>query len=242
MATFRRASLLSTSLALFLTALVVGTPLAANASVANPTVASILKAAKTAIVKQSGVHVTVATVSGKIDSSVVADIGQASGAETYRSGNESFTITVTPTYAYLSGSLKGLTTLMGLTAAEQKKIGKKSMAMKKGSSYYTTFAANLTSGTTFASLLPATKGTSLLSKRDKKTNGYQLTWTAKATSTQPKSTTVMTFSSGKKTLPLKDAVSTSTGKSETTFTKWGEKVSVKVPSSTIPYTQVIPAS
>jgi hypothetical protein len=205
-------------------------------------VASILKAAKVAIVKEKGVHVTVATVSGKVDSSVIADIGKSYGTETYVSGNESFTITVTPTYAYLSGSQKGLTTLMGLTAAEQKKIGKQSMAMKKGTSYYTTFKSNLTSGTTFASLLPAAKGTTLLSKRDKKTNGYQLTWSVKATSTQPKTTTVMTFSSGKTTLPLKDSVSTSSGKSETTFTKWGERVNVKVPSSTIPYAQVFPAS
>lgn len=242
MAIFRRTSLHLTSLALLSMALVVAVPLAAQASTANPTVASILKAAQVAIVKQSGVHVTVATVSGKVVSSVVADIGKTNGTETYVSGNESFTITVTPTYAYLSGSQKGLTTLMGLTAAEQKKIGKQSMAMKKGTSYYTTFKSNLTSGTTFASLLPAAKGTTLLSARDKKTNGYQLKWSAKATSTQPKTTTVMTFSSGKTTLPIKDAVSTSTGRSQTTFSKWGEKVSVKVPTSTIPYAQVIPAS
>jgi hypothetical protein len=242
MATFRRTSLHLTSLALLTTVLVVGVPLAAQASVSNPSVATILKAAKVAIVKQSGVHVTVSTSSGKTDSSVVADIGKTSGTETYVSGNERFTITVTPTYAYLSGSQKGLTTLMGLTAAEQKKIGKKSMAMKKGTSYYTTFKSNLTSGTTFSSLLPAARGTALLATRDKKTNGYQLKWTAKATSTQPKTTTVMTFSSGRATLPLKDAVSTSTGKSETTFSKWGEKVRVKVPSSTISYSVVFPAS
>jgi hypothetical protein len=238
----RRTSLYLTSLALLSTALMVSAPLVANASGLNPTASSILKAAKVAIVKQRGVHVTVSTVSGKVVSSVVADIGKASGTETYVSGSESFTITVTPTYAYLSGSQKGLTTLMGLTAAEQKKIGKQSMAMKKGTSYYTTFKSNLTSGTTFASLLPAAKGTTLLGTRDKKTNGYQLKWSAKATSTQPKTTTVMTFSSGRTTLPLKDAVSTSSGKSETTFSKWGEKVNVKIPSSTIPYAQVFPAS
>jgi len=242
MAIIRRTSLRVTSLALLSTALVVGTPLAAHASGSHPTVASILKAAQAAIVKENGVHVTVATVSGKTDSSVIADIGKTSGTETYVSGNESFTITVTPTYAYLSGSQKGLTTLMGLTAAEQKKIGKHSMAMKKGTSYYTTFKSNLTSGTTFASLLPVAKGTRLLGTRDKNTKGYDLKWTAKATSTQPKTTTVMTFSSKGTTLPIKDAVSTSTGKSETTFSKWGETVSVKVPSSTIPYAQVIPAS
>jgi len=239
---FRRTSLHLTSLAILSTVLVVGTPLAAHAAGSNPSVSSILNAAKVAIVKQNGVHVTVATVSGKVDSSVIADIGKTDGTETYASGNERFTITVTPTYAYLSGSQKGLTTLMGLTAAEQKKIGTQSMAMKKGTSYYTTFKSNLTSGTTFASLLPAAKGTTLLSHRDKKTNGYQLKWSVKATSTQPKTTTIMTFSSGKTTLPLKDAVSTASGTSKTTFSKWGEKVSVKIPASTIAYAKVFPAS
>jgi hypothetical protein len=241
MTILRRTSLHLTSIALLCTTLALGAPLAAGAAT-SPSVASILKAAKVAIVKQNGVHVTVRTVSGKTVSSVIADIGKANGSETYVSGSESFTITVTPTYAYLSGSQKGLTTLMGLTSAEQKKIGKQSMAMKKGTSYYTTFKSNLTSGTTFASLLPTAKGTKLLSARDKRTNGFQLKWTVKATSTQPSATTVMTFSSGKSTLPIKDAVSTSTGKSETTFSKWGEKVSVKIPTSTIPYAQVIPAS
>jgi len=242
MVNLHRRSLHLSTLALLSAALVAGTPLAAHAAVAKPSVATILKAAKQEISKQKGVHVTVDTVSGTTSSKVVADIGKTSGTETVVSGKESFTITVTPTYAYLSGSKTGLTALMGLTAAEQKKIGTSSMSMKKGSSYYTTFKTNLTAGTTFESLLPATKGTTLLAARDKKTDGFQLSWTAKATSTQPKTTTVMTFSAGHKTLPLKDAVKTSTGKSETTFTKWGEKVKVKVPSSTIAYSVVFPAS
>jgi hypothetical protein len=240
MVIFRRTALHLSSLALLSGALVVGAPLAAHASVTNPTVASIIKAAKSAIVKESGVHVVLSTFSGKTESSVVADIGKTSGTETVVSGNENFTITVTPKYAYLSGSKTGLVTLMQMTAAEQKKIGKSSMSMKKGSTYYKTFKSNLTSGTTFASLLPALKGTTLLAKRDKKTNGYQLSWSVKATSTQPKTSNVMTISAGTKTLPLKDAVTTSSGKSNTTFTKWGETVRVKIPTSTISSTKVIP--
>jgi hypothetical protein len=241
MVTIRRTSLYLSSLALLSTALVVSLPVAAHASVASPSVSSIVKAAKTAIVKETGVHVKVSTISGKIDSSVVADIGATQGTETYTSGTETFTITVTPKFAYLSGSKKGLTTLMGLTAAEQKIIGKSSMSMKKGNSHYTTFKADLTSGPTFSSLLPAVKGTTLLTKRDKKTNGYRLSWTAKATSSAPKTTTIMTISSGTKTLPLKEDVKTSSGTSLTTFTKWGESVKVKIPSSTIAYTKVFPS-
>jgi hypothetical protein len=199
----------------------------------------VLAAAKVSLATEKGVHVKVKTLTGSVVSSVIADIGRTSGTETCVAGKASFTITVTPTYAYLSGSATGLTTLMGLTSKEQKKVGTASISMKKGTTQYATFQSNLTSGA-FAQLLPVAKGTNLLSIRDKSTNGYDLKWTTKATSSTPSSTSVLTISSGKKTLPLKEAVSTSAGTSSTTFTKWGESVNVTVPSSTITYAKVFP--
>jgi hypothetical protein len=216
---------------------VLGAPLMAQATTTNPTTASILAAAKTSLAKEQGVHVKVVTSVGKVNSTLVADIGRDSGTESYVSGNENFTITVTPTYAYLSGSATGLTKLMGLTSAEQKKIGKSSMTMKKGSTEFTTFHSSMTSGA-FSHLLPAVKGTTLLSKRDKTTNGYQLTWTTNATSSAPKASTLMIISSGKTTLPLQDTVTSAGSHSRTTFSKWGEAVTIKIPSSTITYAKV----
>lgn len=230
-------SLRASAFVLSISALVLGVPLAAQAAVKNPTTKSVLAAAKVALANETGVHVKVTTISGKVDSSVIADIGKTSGSETYVSGDETFTITVTPTYAYLSGSKTGLTTLMGLTAAEQKKVGSASISMKKGSTPYSTFESNLTSGA-FAGLLPPAKGTTLLSKRDKATDGYQLSWTEAATSSTPKSKSVMTISSGKSALPLKESVNTSSSKSKTTFSKWGEEVKVEVPTSTVAYAKV----
>lgn len=209
----------------------------AQASVKNPTAASILAAAKTSLAKENGVHVKVVTFAGKVDSTLIANIGRDSGSEAYVSGQETFTITVTPTHAYLSGSATGLTKLMGLSSAEQKMIGKASMSMNKGTKEFTTFHSDMTSGA-FAQLLPLTKGTTLLSKRDKTTNGYQLTWTTKASTSAPKTTTLMIFSSGKATLPLKDTVTTSNSHSTTTFSKWGEAVKIAIPSSTITYNKV----
>ena len=238
--TINRSTLLKlSSLALLSGALVLATPLLAQGSVSNPSATTVLAAAKVSLAKERGVHVKVKTLTGSVVSSVIADIGRTSGTETYVSGKESFTITVTPTYAYLSGSATGLTTLMGLTSTEQKKVGTASISMKMGTTQYTTFQSNLTSGA-FAQLLPVAKGTNLLSARDKSTNGYDLKWTTKATSATPSSTSVLTISSGKKTLPLKEAVSTSVGSSATTFTKWGESVTVTVPSSTIAYAKVFP--
>jgi len=123
-----------------------GTPLIAQGSVKDPTAASILAAAKISLTKEQGVHVKVVTFAGKVNSTLVADIGRVSGSESYVSGNETFTITVTPTYAYLSGSASGLTKLIGLSSAEQKKVGTASMTMKKGTTEYTTFQSDMTAG------------------------------------------------------------------------------------------------
>lgn len=209
----------------------------ARASVTNPTTASILAAAKTSLANALGVHVKVVTVAGNVHSTLVANIGKVSGSETFISGKESFTITVTSTYAYLSGSATGLTKIMGLTTAEQKKIGTASMTMKKGSTGFTTFHSNMTTGA-FSQLLPPVQGTTLLSKRDKATNGYQLTWSTKATSSSPKTTRLMIFSSGKTTLPLTVTDTNSSSHSQTTYSKWGEAVKVSIPSSTISYAKV----
>lgn len=233
----RRSSLPLASLILLASTLVLSSPLMASASVKNPTAASILAAANASLAKEKGVHVKVVTLAGTVSSTLVANVGQDSGSEAYVSGKETFTITVTPTYAYLSGSATGLTKLMGLSSAEQKKIGNASMSMKKGTTEFTTFHSDMTSGA-LAQLLPPVKGTTLLSKRDKATGGYQLTWTKKASTSAPKATTLMIFSTGKTTLPLEDTVTTSSSHSTTTFSKWGEAVKIVAPASTISYAKV----
>jgi hypothetical protein len=240
-ASLRRTSLFLSLLATLSAGLVTSVGVVAGAAVAKPTTKSILSATSKVLDKQVSVHVKVSSLSGKVASSVVADIGKTSGTETFKEGKESFTITVTPSYAYLSGSATGLTKIMGLTSAEQKKVGTSAISMKKGSTPYTTFKENLTTGA-LTKLLPVAKGTTLLSKRDKATHGYDLSWVTAASTDSPKTTTVMTISSGKKTLPIKEVVTTSEGKSKTTFTKWGESVVVVVPASTIPYDTVFPAS
>jgi hypothetical protein len=236
-----RRTALSLSLALLTGALAVGPALSAQAAAKSPTAKSLLALAKAALSTESGVHIVVSTVNDKVKSSVVADIGTTSGTETYKSGAENFTISVTPKFAYMSGSKTGLVDIMGLSAAQQKKVGTLTVKMKKGTSQYTSFQTNLTSAA-YSELLPAAAGTTLLSARDKTTNGYQLTWTTKATSTEPKTVTVMVVSSGSKTLPLKESVRTSDGSSETTFTKWGEPVAVKIPTNTVAYSKIFTSS
>lgn len=237
MTSVRRISLRLAAIAIFSTAIAGGFSLSAQAALKDPTAATVIAAAKASLAKETGVHILVTTVDDKVASSVVADIGKTSGYESYKKGKETFTISVTPTFAYLSGSNSGLTKLMGLTSAEAKKVGTKSISMKKGTSPYSTFKSNLTSAA-FSQLLPAVKGTTLLAARDKATGGYQLTWTTAATSTSPETKSLLVLSAGSATVPLKESVTTSAGDSHTTFTKWDHPFSVKVPTSTIAYSSV----
>ena len=209
----RRTPLRLSAAVLVASVLIVAAPLSAHAAT-NPTTTSVLASAKAALKHVTSVHVSVKTTAGKTKSSVTADIGKTDGRESYVSGDESFTITVTPTYAYLSGSKNGLVKLMDLTASEQAKVGTQAIAMKKG--------------------------TTLLAKRDKATKGFQLSWATAATSSAPATTTVMTISAGKPSLPLKELVTSSEGESKTTFSRWGANVQVKVPSATINYSKVFP--
>jgi len=235
----RRAPLFLSALVFSTVAVVSSFALSASA-VTKPTTKTLIKATSSELAKQTSVHIKVYALAANSSSSVVADIGKKTGTETFTKGAETFSITVTPTYAYLSGSKTGLTEIMGLSAAEQKKVGKSSISMKVGSTPYATFKSNLTVGA-LLHLLPTAKGTTLLAKRDKATHGYDLKWVTPASSQSPKSTTVLTISSGKKSLPSKELVTTSAGTSETTFSKWGEGVQVVVPSSTIPYNTIFPA-
>ncbi len=120
-------------------ALLLGGALPAGASSAAPTAKSVIAALTKSLAKETSVHVEVDSTAGKATSRLVADIGETTGRETYSSGNESYSISVTPKYAYLSGSKAGLIQLMGMSAAQQARLGSKTLAIKKGTAQYATF-------------------------------------------------------------------------------------------------------
>jgi hypothetical protein len=227
------------SLALGATLVLAVTPIPAQASVKNPTTTSVLKATQKALAKVSGVHIYVTSMASGHASVIVVDIGATYGQETITSGANSVKIIVTPTDAYLRGSASGLTTIMGLTAAEQKKVGKLSVVMKAGTTPYESFQTNLTTGV-LKGILPAVKGTKYKVSSDNKKD-YQLTWKTAATSSAAATKDVLTISSGSKTLPLKEVITGTTGGGTTKFSKWNEKVVEVAPSAanTIPYAKVI---
>jgi hypothetical protein len=219
-------------------ALVGALPVTAQAAQGAPTAASVISAAKTAIAKETSVHVVVASKSSSVKSSVVVDIGTKKGKETITTGTESVSIMVTSTYAYLSGNAGGLMTMMGLTAAQQKRVGTKSIAMKAGTTPYKNFKANLTFGI-LSAVLPTVTGTTLSSGTGANSKNYQLKWSTKTVGTSPATKSVLVISSGAKKLPVIEYISSSTGSGTTQFSNWGEGIKVPAPTSTITYTKAL---
>ena len=161
---------------------------------------------------------------------VVVDIGKTSGVETVSSGLKKVTITVTPSFAYLSGTASGLATIMGLTAAQVKTVGTRSISMAAGSGPYTNFARNLLSPVLLG-MLPLSKGTTLKKGTHNNKVDYLLSWTTKASATTPVTKSVLTIASDKTSLPIKETIASSSGGGTTIFSNWGEKVNVQVPSA-----------
>ena len=218
-----------TSLALGALIMAVSAPLASGASTKGPTTASVLNAAKASMLKEGAVHVVVVSKAGVSTSQVIVDIGMTIGSEMIAAGKKQVSIIVTPSYAYLSGSPTGLTGIMGLTVVQQKKLGTHSMSMKAGTAPYASLKANLTTPV-FASMLPSVTGTKLSTTGSSSTLKYQLTWTTAATTTAPQAKSVLTFSSGKSTLPQSEVITSAAGGGTSTFSKWGEHVKVFAPS------------
>ena len=240
LACLRRRRLRLTSLVLATIALVAATPVAAQASVKDPTASVVISTTRATIANESGVHVLFISKGSSSSIKVVADIGATSGVETITEGSDRATIKVTPTYAYLSGNAAGLISLMGLSAKEQKKVGSDVIAMKAGTTPYKNLKSSLTIPM-LANMLPTAKGTTYTTKNIDATSYYQLSWTTEATSSTSTSTSVLTLSEGTAVLPIREVSSSSSGTGTTIYSRWGEHVSASVPSTSrlISYSKVI---
>jgi hypothetical protein len=219
------------------TALVMSTALGAAAS-ASVTTSSVLKAARAAISKQTGVHLVLSGKSSSASGHVIEDLGTKSGEETYSAGGASFTIKLTPTYVYFSGNSYALTADLGLTAAQANKVGNHWISIPSGSSDYRILKSTLTVPYV-ASLLPPAKGTTLSTTITDGVHLHVLKWTTAATASTAKLSNTMTFSAAGATLPVELIVAFSSGSDTTTFSKWGEHVAVSAPpvASTISYSK-----
>jgi hypothetical protein len=193
-------------------------------------VSSVIAAAKSALAKQTGVHLELASTSGSTKDDVKADFGTKMGAEVIVTGKATATVKVTPTYGYISGNVLGLTSVVGLSSAEAKKVGTRWISIKAGTSQYSAVAT----GTTISSLtsvLPVTKGTTLTTTTEHGLSVHVLKWTTAATSTTVKAMNTLVIAANGAPLPIQETASASSGSGVTTFSKWDESVHVTSPSA-----------
>lgn len=201
--------------------------LATPASAGTVTVASVLKAAKSAIATQTSAHVELAgTKAAVATEKIVGDVGVADGTETVTDGQALLTVRVTTKDGYIRGSSSGLTSLFGLTAAEAKKVGTRWEFWKSGTTQYKSLKKAVIEDSLQA-LLPSAKGTTLSTAG----SDYVLKWTSAATSSAPALTNTLTISTRTK-LPVEEISSDSSGqKVTTTVSKWGQSVVEHAPPS-----------
>ena len=202
-----------------------------------PTATSLINATNAQLLKEKSVHIAVTSVSTTTKSRISVDLGQTKGQEFLVSGTMKVGVVVTPKAAYLSGNAAGLTSVMGLTSAQQGKVGTKWVIMPSGTTPYTNLVKNLTTAA-LAQILPLAKGTKLSASTDA-AKDFRLTWTTSSGSA-PKANNVMLISSGKTNLPISQTISTTTGHGLTVYSKWNQDFSVKVPksSSTVSFKSV----
>jgi hypothetical protein len=209
------------------------TGVAASASYANTSsVGSVIQSARTAITREPGVHVAFVVANSNpssISERITADIGASSGTERVSANKESLTVRLTSTDVYVSGNSSGLTSILGLSSAQAKQIGKHWVFWKKGTSQYSDLQSNVTISSVKA-ILPKAKGTKLSTDSAGGANLYVLKWKTPATSSAPTLSNTLTISSSGTNLPSEATTTDSSGtKVTTTFSKWGESITVDVP-------------
>ena len=209
----------------------------AVASARSPSVGSVIKIVKAAIKKESGAQLvsTEHTTSSSMVAKETLSAGTASGEETLSNGDAHLAVKVTPADAYVSGSSSGLTTILGVSAKDAKKIGSDWVYWKHGTAQYTDLESDVTV-TSLTSVLPKAKGTKLSTHVTKGATFYVLAWTTEATSSSPKLSNTLTVSV-RTDLPVRSTSTTSGGtRLATKFSDWGRHVVVSAPpaGSTVP--------
>lgn len=207
----------------------------------SPSVSSVIKTVKAAMRKEPGallVSTEHSTSSSRVAKESL-DAGTSSGQEAFSSGSADMAIKVTPTDAYVRGSKTGLTTILGISAADAKKIGSKWVYWKHGTTQYSELEGDVTLSS-LTSVVPKAKGTKLSSHDTGGSTLYVLKWTTAATSSAPELSNTLSVSM-RTDLPVRSTSTDSSGtKVATTYSDWGKHVDVSAPParSTVPASKI----
>jgi len=209
-------------------------PAAAASTSSTPSASALVKTVTKAILAARSAHFVVTSKTPTSTERIIADAGPSTGEQRISAGKSTAEVRVTKRYAYFEGNSSGLSTFFGMPSADIKKTGTKWVFMKAGTSQYTSFKDGIVVSSLPTGFLPTTtqaKTTTVTTSSYAGAPTYLMSWTI--TSNGKKVAENLEIAATGRALPVFASDVSGNDHSTTTFSKWGEVVSVKVPTSLI---------
>lgn len=207
-----------------------------NAPTNSPAVVALVTAVEKAMSTERGVHVAISGYQkghGSPVETIIADMSARYATESIRNGSALASIRITPTAAYLSGNIAGLTSLIGLSAASAKKAGNRWVEAKARTTQYNALSTEDTLASLPASVLPLGIGGVTVSSTGSATSKVRvLSWKATVNNANEPLIEKLVVSAGTSPLPLSEKTVAGGDTQEVSFTDWGQEVTVAPPPPT----------
>lgn len=203
--------------------------------------ASLISAARTAMLTSRGVHISLQARSSSASQIRRAefDSGIDAARETLADGSAIGRLRITADGAYFSGNAAGLKRFFGMSTRAQEHIEQRWVYAKNGTSQYTSFATGSLIASIPATVLPAANDVTVTSTTNLGVAVYRLTWKtfggADATTAIIRS---LDLTAAGNHLPLSEISASHLGSQTATFTRWGELVTVDPPTNVVSFSAV----
>lgn len=205
-----------------------------------PTAKKLIAETQKMMSGQSSVHLTITSTdkSTKQSETVTEDAGTSYGLESIQFGSATASVRLTSKAAYISGNTAGLESIIGLSKSGAKTVDDKWIVVSKGSSQFTDIVEGGTIGPLTKSLFPSdAKSAKVKSKTLNGQDVFELTWTA--TSSSSKIDLALDIAAAGTRLPIQLTATEGDYVSITRFGRWGEHITVSVPTKTISYSKLV---
>lgn len=221
-------------------ALAIGMAVASPASASTrqassplPSGASLVAAAKKAMLAARSVHFDLSSSGAGVEEHISADAGTATGRQVLTSGNARATVLLTKRDAYFGGDAAGLAKFFGMPTADVKKVGAKWVDVTSGSAQYTSFEKNLVASSLPAAFLPTVKSVAVGRVTVSGRPDYRLTWVATVSGKLFHES--LDLAGTGPALPVSQVGTSGKDEESTTFSRWGEAIHVTAPKQTIAF-------
>jgi hypothetical protein len=174
------------------------------------------------------------TVSGVTDR-VSGDAGPDAGSQELASGASRARLIVLPRGAYFSGNRSGLSAFFGMPSADITRVGTRWVAVASSSASYAQFRSSVESRL-FTSYLPTSKTVDVQHAAIAGRSVDVLVWTT--TSGSETLHYRLTVAATGAMLPIEDVAVSGKNHDTTIFSRWGERLHVRVPTRTVALTSL----